>query len=876
MILIIIAVLVLIGLLRGPSEKTADTILKPEQTNNVTESTVDSRYAPPEQNYDYEQQNIPTESDKVDQLIQKADEQYEYERYDTALEYYDEALEIEPQNEAAWCGKALTYVQLGQKEEAIKCLDIMLEKSSNNDCLSVVAFAYSSLEQYNKAIMAYDKILDNNPKNEEAWRFKGCNLDERGNHEEAIECFDNSLSINPNNAYTWEFKGNSLYSIGKYEEAIECYNKALEIEPEHGSIALFKDRAEKMLHESTSTTGSKTTEDTESDNIDQLLQKAQEQDEYKNYDMALNYYNQVLEIEPGNEDAWSGKGLIYYQRGQKEEAIKCLDKIFENSSDNEWLSFVAQMYSSFGMFDKAIMTYDKILDNNPKNEEAWRFKGWNFYLLGNYEDALKCFDNALSINPNDAFTWQWKGDSLYSLDKYSEAIRCYDEALGLNPEDYMQKIISESKEEAERMLSESASENDSPDQKPTEETPTEQTPSSVQDSNLTVHFIDVGQGDSILVEYGGKTMLIDAGEKEMGSVVSAYLNEQKISSLDDVVATHPHADHIGGLLTIINKYPISQFIDSGVPHTTQTYEDMLTTIDNRVIPFHVAERGEYIDFAPGVEIQVLNPGNEQSEDLNENSVVLRIVDEDVSFLLMGDAGLETEANIIAAGYDIDADILKVGHHGSTSASGQGFISAVSPEISVIEVGAGNDYGHPHAEILQRLQSVSTVYRTDYDGNIIITTDGSTYTVTTEKTAPTQTITDTTTTPTSESEDTTYYSTPTSTSEDTAVAPVQTSTSGEGVYVTGLDLKNEWVKIKNSGSSTVDLTGWDIRDEDNKHTYTFPSFQLEAGATVTLHTEDGTNTGTELYWGSGNSIWNNDGDTAFLYDSSGNLVSSQDG
>lgn len=865
MILIVVAMLVLIGLLLEPSEKTADTILKPEQTNNVTESTVDSRYAPPEQKYDYEQQNIATESDKVNQVIQKANEQYEYERYDAALEYFDEALDIEPQNETAWCGKALTYVQLGQKEEAIKCLDIMLDKSSNNDCLNVVAFAYSSLEQYNKSIIAYDKILENDPKNEDAWRFKGCNLDEIGNYEEAIECFDNSLSINPNNAFTWEFKGNSLSSIGKYKEAIECYDKALKLEPENGSIALFKDRAEKMLQGSTSSMDSKTTASTESDNIDQLLQKAHEQYEYKKYDMAQKYYDQVLEIEPGNEDAWSGKGLIYYQLGQKEEAIKCLDKIFENSSDYEWLSFVAQMYCSFDMYDKAIMTYDKILEVDTKNKDAWRFKGWNFHLLGNYEEAIKCFDNALSINPNEASTWQWKGDSLYSLGKYSEAIRCYDEALGLNPEDYIRKSVSESKEEAEKKLSESTSNKDSPEQTPIEKAPTEQTSSSVQDSNLTVHFIDVGQGDSILVEYDGKTMLIDAGEKDMGSAVSAYLNEQEISSLDYVVATHPHTDHIGGLLTITNLYSISQFIDSGVPQTTQTYEDMLITIDKKDTPFHVAERGEYIDLAPGVEIQVLNPGNEQSEDLNENSVVLKIVDEDVSFLLMGDAGLETEANIMAAGYDVDADILKVGHHGSTSGSGQEFVSAVSPEVSIIEVGAGNDYGHPHAKTLQRLQSVSTVYRTDYDGTITITTDGSEYTLIAEKTGTG----DTDTTYKSTAENTTSTSTP----DDAAIIPVQTSTSYGDVYISNLDLKNEFVIIKNSGSSTVDLTGWEIKDEDNKHTYVFPYFQLEAGATVTLYTSKGFDSETELYWGSDNPFWNNEGDIASLYDSNANLVDS---
>jgi len=858
MILIIIAVVLLIGLLRGPPEKTADTILKPEQTKIITESTVDSRYAPPEQNYDYEQQNVPTESDKVDQLIQKAYEQYGYESYDAAIEYFNEALDIEPGNEEALFGKGLTYHQLGQKEEAVECFDIIYETSSNAEYLSDIADWYDIYKMNDRAIECYDKILSSDPRNEEAWKYKGCILHLNDKHEQAIECFDNALSIDPNDAFVWVFKGHALCSMNKYEEAIECYDQALEIDPEDNNAASAKEDAEKRLAESVSTTGSTTS--TESDKVDQLIKKAHEQYDYERYDTALKYYDEVLDIEPQNEAAWVGKALIYSQLGQKEEAIKCLDIMLEKSSDNRWLDLVASMYGSLEQYDKEIQAYDKILETEPNEEHAWSSKGWTLNSLGKYDEAIECFDNSLSINPNYVFPWIGKGNSLCSLGEYKEAIKCYDKALELDPEDPFLAALK--KEEAEQMLSESASKNDSPDQKATEETPTEQTPSSVQDSNLTVHFIDVGQGDSILVEYGGKTMLIDAGEKEMGSVVSAYLNEQKISSLDYVVATHPHSDHIGGLLTITNKYPIGQFIDSGVLHTTQTYEDMLTTIDNTGIPFRVADRGEYIDLTPGVEIQVLNPGNEQSEDLNENSVVLRIVDKDVSFLLMGDAGLETEANIMAAGYDLDADILKVGHHGSTSASGQEFISAVSPKISVIEVGGGNDYGHPHAAILQRLQSVSTVYRTDYDSTMTITTDGSEYTVITEKTG-------------ANGADTTYESTPEdipSTTDDTTITPVQTGTSYD-VYIYYLDLKNELVIIKNSGSSTLDLTGWEIKDEGNKHTYTFPYFQLEAGATVTLYTSKGFDSETDLYWGSDNPFWNNDGDIASLYDSNGNLVDS---
>ena len=254
--------------------------------------------------------------------------------------------------------------------------------------------------------------------------------------------------------------------------------------------------------------------------------------------------------------------------------------------------------------------------------------------------------------------------------------------------------------------------------------------------NLTVHFLDVGQGDSILIEYENKSMLIDAGESDQGKVVSDYLHDQGISTLDYVVATHPHSDHIGGMIDVLNNFKIKHFIDSGYPHTSKTYENMLTTIDKKNIPFETPKRGDKINFASGIDVEVLNPGSSYySDDLNQNSVVLKVTDGKVSFLLMGDAGLEAENDIMKAGYDVNADVLKVGHHGSKTSSGASFISAVSPSISVIEVGAGNDYGHPHAETLERLQKVSKVYRTDLDGTITVTTDGSTYTVTTQKTEP---------------------------------------------------------------------------------------------------------------------------------------------
>jgi beta-lactamase superfamily II metal-dependent hydrolase len=377
--------------------------------------------------------------------------------------------------------------------------------------------------------------------------------------------------------------------------------------------------------------------------------------------------------------------------------------------------------------------------------------------------------------------------------------------------------------------------------------------------NLTVHFLDVGQGDSILIEYSNKAMLIDAGENDQGGVVTNYLQNQGISTLDYVVATHPHSDHIGGMDDVLNNFQVEHFIDSGFPHTSKTYENMLTTIDQKDIPFEVVKAGQTIDFDPAVDIEVINPGSEYSDELNENSVVLKLTYGETSFLLMGDAGLESEENIMEAGYNVDSDILKVGHHASSSGSGATFISAVSPEVSIIEVGAGNSHGHPHAEILERLQEASTVYRTDLDGTIIVTTDGSTFTVMTEKTG---------TVPSGNGPSNSAISTTETPGPDKSIAPSSTEST---VYVSDLSLQDEWIQISNTGSS-VSLDGWEIKDEGSKHTYTFPSYTLNAGSTVTVFTGKGADSAAELYWQLDDPILNNDRDTAYLYDDSGNLIS----
>ncbi|MCX6696938.1 MAG: MBL fold metallo-hydrolase [Methanoregula sp.] len=235
---------------------------------------------------------------------------------------------------------------------------------------------------------------------------------------------------------------------------------------------------------------------------------------------------------------------------------------------------------------------------------------------------------------------------------------------------------------------------------------------------MTISFIDVGQGDSELVQTpSGKVILIDAGPTGSGSKVVEYLQDLGISTIDVIVATHPHQDHIGGMAAVLNAFTVKQFVDSGYPQTTSTYENMLNLIYEKNIPFQTVKIGDTIALDPAVSVQVLNPQDNFSDDINQNSVILKIIHGKTTFLFAGDAD----------GISDHADILKVPHHGSDIDAGT--ITQIAPAVSIIEVGTGNSYGYPTASTLQRLQQEgSAIYRTDFDGTIKITSDGITYSV----------------------------------------------------------------------------------------------------------------------------------------------------
>lgn len=241
--------------------------------------------------------------------------------------------------------------------------------------------------------------------------------------------------------------------------------------------------------------------------------------------------------------------------------------------------------------------------------------------------------------------------------------------------------------------------------------------------NMQVHFIDVGQGDSILIQSpSGKNMLVDGGTKGNGTKVVNFLKSKGVSKLDVVVATHPDADHIGGLISVLNNFKVGQFIASGKVHTTQTYLELLQLVDEKNIPFNVPKTGDKINLDSLLTTTILH-ADENASDTNDASIVTRVVYGSVSFLLTGDAGTSLESKIISQG-NVKSTYLKAGHHGFNSSSSSAFINAVKPAGTILSYGKDNSYGHPQADVVNRLNTVgSKIYSTAQSGDITVTTNG---------------------------------------------------------------------------------------------------------------------------------------------------------
>ncbi len=246
-------------------------------------------------------------------------------------------------------------------------------------------------------------------------------------------------------------------------------------------------------------------------------------------------------------------------------------------------------------------------------------------------------------------------------------------------------------------------------------------------SILQVHYIDVGQGDSILIQTPqNQNILIDGGEKSQGSFLKGYLEKHGVKHLHMVIGTHPHADHIGGLGFILENFSTDLIILPPVAHTTKTFEDLLGTIEEENIPLRPIPSSEPYLFEENMTLEFLSPHRDFQDQLNNWSVVLKLTYVDHRFLFTGDIESPGEAALIQD-YPpeiLSADVLKVPHHGSRTSSSLLFLEAVSPRISVISSGKENPYGHPHKETVERLLNFSPLlYRTDVQGTVLLKSDG---------------------------------------------------------------------------------------------------------------------------------------------------------
>lgn len=248
--------------------------------------------------------------------------------------------------------------------------------------------------------------------------------------------------------------------------------------------------------------------------------------------------------------------------------------------------------------------------------------------------------------------------------------------------------------------------------------------------NVEVHFLNVGQADCSLIKFpDGSNMLIDAGNNGDSQYITEYLANEGVKKLDVVVGTHPHEDHIGSLDTVINNFDIGAVYMPDDIATTKTYEDVINAIDNKGLSITKPVMGEQFTVGGGV-FTILGPQKKYS-DHNNNSIVLKMNYGDVSFMFTGDAEAEAEGDIIDKGYDLKADVLKVGHHGSSTSTSDSWLSVVSPRYAVIQTETGNDYGHPHKETIDKLNEKEIqIFRNDTMGEFVMVSDGKNISVTT--------------------------------------------------------------------------------------------------------------------------------------------------
>ena len=392
----------------------------------------------------------------------------------------------------------------------------------------------------------------------------------------------------------------------------------------------------------------------------------------------------------------------------------------------------------------------------------------------------------------------------------------------------------------------------------------------------------MGQGDSILIDLGSTEILIDGGSRSPGII--PYLNSYVDGAIEAMVATHPHADHIGGLIDVLSEYEVKEIWHNGDKSDSKTYTDFMSSVESEGAIVNVVRLHDTIK-AGELSLFVHHPADLDGST-NNNSIVLHLTHGEIDFLFTGDAEREAEGKMmmLSSVRIPEIEILKVGHHGSRTASSKDFLAITSPEVAIYMAKEGNSYGHPHDETIASLQNIgTTIYGTDFHGGIVVVTDGKNYELQLKKQAP-PIIKVTEPTPTPEkpeepSPSPTPTPTPTPTPAPTPTPEPERTTSVQithiffdgQVYRTESD---EYVEIRNLGNESVDLAGWKLVDVDEGYpSFTFPIYTLQPGESTRVYTNEIHSEYGGFSFGSGKAVWNNSSpDTAVLYDAQGQEVS----
>ncbi|WP_018249650.1 MBL fold metallo-hydrolase [Orenia marismortui] len=364
--------------------------------------------------------------------------------------------------------------------------------------------------------------------------------------------------------------------------------------------------------------------------------------------------------------------------------------------------------------------------------------------------------------------------------------------------------------------------------------------STIKKKLLKAHFIDVGQADSTLIQLpNNQNILIDGGNNSDASLIIRYLNNLHIKKIDYLIATHPHEDHIGGLDNIINNFKINKIYMPEVSHTSQSFKDLLLSISNKGLKINAAKTGISLLDDNKLHIKIIAPIKNYYDELNNYSVIAKITFDKISILFTGDAESEVEKELLDTNYNLEADLLKVAHHGSNSSTTSSFLKRVNPKYAVISVGKNNKYGHPNKSTLRKLQQEDIkVFRTDKQGTIVAISNGKSIS---------------------------FNKKELSTKESKLIdSPLK---------ITRLDLKKELLVIKNSSNKRLDISNWKLISLRGKQEFIFPKGTvIRPGKNLTIVSGRRAKKAKEQIVWTKKYIWNNQGDFAQLYNSKNQLVS----